>query len=329
MHTHFHSFVSSTPFDLGLQMGKKFQAQAKAALSKVDEKWTERKSTAEAMLPYGEKYFPEYIEELKGYAEGAQVDFLDFWTLSLEDDAFTDDEKNPQKCTTFITNDGLMLAHNEDNYEPGLQDSVCLVKKTLGDKTSLELFYYNTVGGTAVGINSHGFVQSINTLLYRPKQIGVPKCLIARQLMDTSDPDKDIEFDKTLKRASGYNHNIIHTQGKLWNVEFTMDTAETSQPTLPFVHTNHCLIHNTLTEGQNMAGTTTRLSFAQNRIHSQMTEEEAIAVQNDQSAGSNLSLHNERTIAKLIVNLATRKLLVWLLREDDKGWVTYDLDFIK
>lgn len=329
MHKHFYSFSASSHNDLGLQMGKQFQSEAQKSFSGRDGLWSLRKQTAEAMLPFALEYFPNYIEELKGYATGAGVDFLDFWTMSLEDDAFATKNKNFPKCTSMITNDGLLVAHNEDSFEAGHAEDICIVQKNIGSYTSLEIFYYNTIGGTAIGVNSHGFAQTINTLLFTRKQIGVPKTMAGRFLMDTADPDKDIAYVKKLKRTSGSNHNIVRKDGRAWNVEFTMSSAKQSTPQIPFGHTNHCIVPNKLAETRDSYGTASRLQMAKRSLKPHMTESEMMSIQADNSEGDFSSVMNERTIGKMIVNFTTMNAKIWLLRENDLGWVDYPLDFIK
>lgn len=47
----------------------------------------------------------------------------------------------------------------------------------------------------------------------------------------------------------------------------------------------------------------------------------------DNSKGSKVSVFNERTIARVIVDLERSMAYVWLLRESEKGWIEYDIDF--
>ena len=38
---------------------------------------------------------------------------------------------------------------------------------------------------------------------------------------------------------------------------------------------------------------------------------------------------NEKTVAKVIVDLSRMRVRIWLLREAEKGWVDYDVGFAK
>lgn len=329
MHTHnnYFSFSAGSHFDLGLAMGKRFANEANQALEVVsaDRRWLDKKHAASLMLTTSRKFFPQYIEELEGYAKGANVDFADFWTLSLEDDAYFDKNKNAAKCTTIITNNGLLIGHNEDYFEPGFEDTVCVVRKTIADFTTIEIFYYNTLGGSSIGVNSSGYVHAVNTLLYTSKKIGIPKSMIARLLLDTSDPETDLVFAQCLNRTSGFSHLITDGQGNIWHAEFTSKTARIFQPMLPFCHTNHCLIGKNGRSKRDIYGTDSRLRFAQRNIAKQTSPGQLQTLLDDRSQGVSKSLFNERTIGKMIVDQKSKIISIWLLREAELGWINYKI----
>lgn len=327
MHNNFYSFSAKTHYELGLLMGKKFSAQASLAInaSKTDKDWVSKRHTANQMFSISQEYFPQYVEELRGYATGAQVNFADFWTLSLEDDAYIEKNRNSAKCSTLITNGGLLIGHSEDYSEPGFEDAVCIVKKTIAGFSTLEIFYYNTLGGSSIGINSNGFVHAINTLLYTSKKIGVPKSMIARLLLDTKDPKHDLQLVQNLNSASGFSHLICSNSGQVWNAEFTYKTAVVSRPITPYCHTNHCLIGKSGRSKRDSYGTDSRLRFAQSHVEENMTNKQLQILLSDASLGNHKSIYNERTIGRMIVNQESKECLIWLLRESEKGWVTYKI----
>jgi predicted choloylglycine hydrolase len=325
MHQNYYSFYAKTHYEMGVAMGKKFALETRNALvqAKLKVNWLAKKHTALQMIGVSSHYFPHYIEELRGYADGAEVDFLDFWTISLEDDAFSAKNSNRAKCTTIITNNGSLIGHNEDYFAPGFKDTICVVRKKIGDFSTLEIFYYNTLGGSSIGVNSNGFVHAVNTLLYTTKQIGVPKSMIARCLLDTKDPEKDLLWLSSLERASGFSHLIADKLGHIWNAEFTSKTVEISQPSLPYCHTNHCLLKNTSASERDVYGTNSRLQFAQKHTQISMDEKTLQNLLSDNSLGLKKSVLNERTIGQMIVNQETHSAKVLLLREKELGWIDY------
>jgi len=320
-HTNYYTFKADSNFALGEQMGKAFKKEAKQALEANRENWERKLEIARKLLEVSENNFPKYVDELKGYAKGAEVDFLDFWTVSLETDVDIDEDF---RCTNIITNSGKLMAHNEDHDDVGLENSVCVVRKEINGLGTLEVFYYNTVGGCSMGVNSFGFAQSMNTLNGVRKMIGIPRNFCGRAIQDAAEPLAEIEKLKNLPRVSGYNHNIIDPSGKILNVELTSQGCELTFPNSPFVHTNHCLLGDLgKTKPRDDHGTVSRLKVVKKLTKNKMTTAEVKEMMNEGG------VMNERTIAKMMVDFERMVAEIWLLREKDLGWVEYPLDFVK
>lgn len=323
-HKNYFEFSAKDNFELGYLMGQAFAKEAQEAIiASREDNWTQRITKCCRLLEITKNYFPNYLSEIEGYAKGAQVNFLDLWTLNVESDAYPVDSA---KCTNLITNSGKLIGHNEDADEPGCENNICVVKKTINKITSLEMYYYNTLGGNSVGVNSFGYVQSINTLFFTGSAVGVPKNVTARCLSDTRDPEKDINYVLSVPRASGYNHNISDNNGKIWNLELTSSEGFLSKPKSPFAHSNHCL--NISTPFKDDYGTISRLIFFQENVKKQMSVDEIIALQENTGYGPNESVFNERTIGKMVIDFDSMTIRVWLLREKELGWISYPLDFL-
>jgi hypothetical protein len=328
MHTNYFTFKSTDHYDLGHQMGEAFKKQAETALNdNPTATWGNKVARAEHLLACIPPELDHYIDELKGYAAGANVPFIDFWTLSLEDDA--EPLAAAAKCTTIIAKDATLIGHNEDTFDEGLEDTVAIVQKTIKNLTTLEIFYYNTLGGSSVGVNSNGYVHAINTLIKsRVNKDGIPKSIIARKFLDTNNPVHDYEYFLQQKRASGFNHNLVKKGSlEIINIEFTVDDPRISRLKAPFVHTNHCLLAQDYTDTENISGTQSRLQTAKTFAGTATDEQSLVDAMADQSLGREDSIHNMRTIAKMIVNLEENIAKLWLLREKEKNWIDYELKF--
>src|SRR5690606_27823275 len=117
------------------------------------------------------------------------------------------------------TNGGKLLLHNED-WDPEAANAVCVLEKTVGELTILELYYYGIpLGGSAVSINSNGTIQAINSLDHSDREVGVPKVVIARWLSESRDIVANLELIRGISRASGYNHVLVSRDGQLFDVE--------------------------------------------------------------------------------------------------------------
>ena len=325
MHKNFFEFTSDNHYDLGYAMGSTFKKEAKRSLeNNVNETWGQKTEMANDFLKMTKPHFPQYVAELEGYARGADVDFLDFWTLSLEDDVILNQQ--PAKCTSIVTNNGLLFGHNEDNTGPDLGDDVCLVKKKIGKLITFELYYYNTLGA-AVGINSYGYCSSANTLFNEIKQIGIPRNFSSRYIFDSSAPDRVLAELSKLTRACGYSQNIVSKTGEVLNAEITSKEILTSDPLLPFVHTNHGLLGGKITTSD-YHGTLSRLKFGRENANGKMSVGDMKELLSDSSLGKILSIDNERTVGKLIFEIEKKIVYIWLQREADLGWVEYPFEYL-
>src|SRR5262249_456737 len=150
---------ANTNFELGGHKGERFGRFLRQTLDehRSDTEWQSRVERASKYIRYSTDAFPHLVEELRGYAQSARVPFEELWTLSLEDEVSA---VPLEKCTTIVTNHGALIAHNED-WENDAEDSVCVLRRKVGDLRVLELYYLNTLGGNAISINSHGFVHAV------------------------------------------------------------------------------------------------------------------------------------------------------------------------
>lgn len=323
-HVNFCAFRADNNHDLGIQLGTRFRSAIQARMDGIvrDNDWVLKLKHAQEYLTITEEFFPQYVREIEGYAEGAEVDFLAFWTRSLEDEfSYYRDEH----CTSIITNNGKLISHNED-WSNDAADQLCVLQKTVGDLTILELNYWTTLGGNSASINSHGYIQLINTLTHSDWQMGVPRNVIARFMSETSDPVKDFEKLRSIRRATGYNHNIIDLNGKIWNIESTSKQCVMLQMESPFIHTNHYLSDRLMPyEAETGQTTFKRYEVAADRAKPHMSKQELAELGGDTSQGSDLSIFNERTIARTIIDLERKIASIWLAREAERGWVEYPL----
>lgn len=323
-HKNYFEIKARNNYDLGLQTGKLFGEITRSSLEKRKKRinWKIQTENAKKYLEVTAKFFPQYIEEINGYATSSHISFQDMWTLMSDVDIH-------EKCTTFVTNDDMTISHNED-WEKNSKNDICILKKTVRDTTLLELYYYNTLGGVAVSVNSHGYVQAINTLNHTDSQIGVPHNIIARWLSETKDIEKDYQKLKLIPRANGYNHVFVNKNG-VWNLECTAQQQILLKPLSPFIHTNHYLSEKLkpFEKTGNLTYTFQRYEKTISLIKNKMSMDEIIKVNSNISGGPHASIMNERTIAKMVVDIKNKIAKIWLKREERKNWVDYSLDFCK
>lgn len=328
-HDAYHVIQAKDGADLGAQLGRRFGASMRTSIAEAreDARWRAKVAIARRQIAITGQHFPQYVEEMEAYAAAGGVALADAWVVMCEDEL---DELATEKCTTFVTNGGSLISHNED-WDEDAADAICILRKTVGDLTTLEIHYFNTpLGGSAISINSRGYVQAINSLHHADGQVGVPRNVIARWLSETGDPEADFRKLRGLPRSAGYNHVLVGTGGRIFDIECSAERQAMWRPAPPFAHTNHFLSEE-LTEfevADSGDSTFRRYRSACALVEETMTVERAVAVNGDTSQGRRNSLFNRNTIARVVVDLDARQAHVWLRRETRVGWVAYPLDFI-
>jgi len=323
MHNCYKEFKAENNYELGRQMGAAFKAEAQGAVKtlKQDPSCGLKIERSKPYLEFTQKHFPQYIEELEGYAESAEIDFQNLWILSLEDElSFCPSDK----CSSAITNQGRLVLHNED-WEAGLENIISVVKKTIGTLTILELYYQNTLGGNSFSINSNGFTCTVNSLSHSDWQPGLPHNVIARWLSETADPEADFKKLENLPRATGSNHIFVNRDGKIWNMECSAKKQILTTPSSPFAHTNHYLSEELKKFETKTKADHTFYRYAKllTSLHPNMSPDELESLGCDKSEGPILSVLNERTVAQAILDTAAKTIKIRLKRENNAGWVDY------
>ena len=319
-HQHYYKIQAPNNYDLGYALGGLFKTESQQLVSCASQQkdWGKLVDRSQAYVEITKKYFPQYIEELIGYAKGADIEFIELWTRSLEGSL-------SDHCTTVVTNSGMLVGHNED-WEVGTEDQICILDITIGQVRILELYYYTTLGGNALSINSHGVIQAINSLAHTDHFIGVPRNVIARWISETSHLEGVDRKLHLIPRSSGYSHVLLNKEGSIWSLECSAREQSMIERLSPFVHTNHFLSKlQSLEANTNQTGSIDRYTAAQSLVHQSMSAEELQIVMNDQSHGAQTSIMNDRTIAKAVIDLQEGVIRIWLKREVDSGWISYPL----
>ena len=324
-HQHYHELEADSYLQMGRLKGELFGEDLQSELQerREEDDWGYALVRSRRYLDVARRTFPHLIEELQGYAETAEIPFDQLWLLCLEDEL---DESNYDRCTTVVTNNGTLIGHNED-WHIDARDCVCLLRKRIGDLSTIELFYYSTLGGNAITLNSHGFLHAVNSLWHVDHRIGVSRNMVARWMSETANPERDYGTLARVNRAAGYHHTIVGLNGRVWSLECTARAQQLLRPQLPFVHTNHYLTDVAPYEDEgDYQGTYTRYRSACEKVRPQMTVTEMQQLLRDTGHGEERSIFNERTIASTVFDLAEQAVYVWLARESQKQWVKYPLE---
>lgn len=248
--------VSGTHREMGRQIGEtcrvRVQRSIENARSLLAEAYSELALTwegaqvqARKYFPFSQERYPQYVEEIQGISEGADVAFDDLSVL-MAMEAVTMDALHLTSCTSMAVSDErtadghVLLAHNED-WVPEDEEDVFVIHATPKNEPP---FLAMTYGGLIpnIGFNAHGIAQLINSVYPNDSRIGIPRLVVARAVLSAKTPGGAIRRALVPHRAAGYNHLIVHESGEIFNVEVSARKFSISGNENGYVaHTNHYL----------------------------------------------------------------------------------------
>lgn len=248
--------VTGSHRNMGRQIGETCAAQVRhsienvrllldSAYEQLELTWVGAEIQARKYMPFVQERYPQYVEELAGIAEGADVPFDEIATLNVME-AVTVDALHLTKCTSMAVNDErtadghVLVAHNED-WVPEDEADVFILHATPDDEPP---FLAMTYGGLLpnIGFNAAGLAQCCDSVYPSDGRIGIPRLIVSRAVLGARTPAEAIRHMLVPRRAAGYNHLLVHESGELYNVEvsarhFAILYGEEGYLT----HTNHYL----------------------------------------------------------------------------------------
>jgi len=207
--------------------------------------WDGAQIQARKYMPFAQERYPQYVEELLGMAEGANVNYTELAVVNgLE--AVTTDALHLTKCTSLAVNENntadghVLVAHNED-WLPDDEPDVFIVHAETDDEPPFLAMSY---GGLLpnVGFNAAGIAQCCDTVYPSDTRIGIPRVVVSRAVLGAKTIGKAFRHAVVPLRAAGYNHLIAHESGELYNVEVSARNFDILYGEEGYLaHTNHYL----------------------------------------------------------------------------------------
>jgi len=334
--------VAGTNREMGQQIGEACPKQVQHSVDNahvlIDQSyntleltWDGAKIQARKYLPFAEERYPQYVDEIRGIAEGAKVSFDDLMVVNAME-AVTMDALHLTRCTSFAVNeqrtaDGhVLLAHNED-WVPEDENDVYVISARPRDEPP---FLAITYGGLLpnVGFNAYGIAQAIDSVYPNDSRIGIPRLVVARAVLASHRISGALGRTLISHRAAGYNHLIVHESGEMYSVEVSARRFNILHGTDGYMtHTNHYL-SSTMKEiekdPEELISSRVRY-FRANRLlreSSTHTIKTMQAIQKDHvNLPNSICNHNiegidpmdrESTITAFVIDLTTREMhIVW------------------
>ena len=243
--------VSGKPYDMGKIAGRKCASKGHAYKKAISEyisywtgaSWQKAVDRAKLHLPFAEDFYPDFVDEIKGYADGARLPFEDVFTLCCHellspigfrgctDVAFNGD----------VTEDGhVLIAHNEDWTSNQVETVVLLHAKPRGKPEFVTTSYAGLLPSS--GMNRVGLSLTRNALSPNDTRVGIPKVFPVRKALEAKRIGEMISFAMPEDRASSYNNICSDSHGEIYSLEGSAsDFAILYALDGYLVHTNHYL----------------------------------------------------------------------------------------
>jgi isopenicillin-N N-acyltransferase like protein len=248
--------VSGTHHEIGQQIGEACReqiqhsvvnahAQIEQSYDTLELTWDGAKIQSRKYLPFAEERYTQYVDELRGIAEGANVSFDDLMVVNAME-AVTMDALHLTRCTSFAVNetrtaDGHVLAAHSEDWVPEDENDVYIISARPKDEPPFLAMIY---GGLLpnVGFNAYGIAQLIDSVYPNDSRIGIPRLVVARAVLASRRISGALGRTLISHRAAGYNHLIVHESGEMYSVEVSSRRFEILHGTDGYiVDTNHYL----------------------------------------------------------------------------------------
>ena len=333
--------VSGSHREMGKQIGeaarKQIQHSVENAKSLMNTayptlqlSWENAKLQARKYLPFAEETYPQYVDEMRGIAEGATLSFEDILTVNTMEE-IAGDALHLTHCTSMAvnnqrtTNGHVLAAHNEDWFPEDESDVLVISAKPDKEPPFLAMTY----GGLLcnVGFNAYGIAQLIDSVHPSDMRFGISRLVVSRAVLASTRISDAIGRVLVSTRAAGYNHVLVHESGEIYAVEVSAKKFEVLYAhDGTMVHTNHYLdpqMKLIEKDPQELLSSRVRYFRASGLIR--QTEKHSIeslqAIQKDHiNAPTSICNHNvigealdrEQTISALVMDLTTQEMhMAW------------------
>ena len=217
--------VSGTSYEMGYQHGAQALELIKRYLS-----WIEKLTglsrdvlcgNAMEFLPYIEALSPEFVEEIKGLSEGADISFEEALLCQVRGEAA---QVHQSGCTAFAlkgeaTSEGQTLAGQNQDLDPEFAElSIILKVKPTDNRPQTIMFTF--AGQLAYqGMNEHGLAQFANNVYDYKWRPGVSHYPLKRIMFEKRTTQECVEVLRAHRACSAANVVLADNSGNITDVE--------------------------------------------------------------------------------------------------------------
>lgn len=232
-------YLNEDSYNNGKISGEYFKEIIKESVQYYKEKLNDKhyKNKVIGLLTKLQNEFPQYYEEIKGKADGAKVEFLEYFAMMCPELL-----KLKSHCTTIMckkSNGKFIISHNEDDdYKEG---NFCISKVKTLDGWFATNDTYNMPFGNGFSWNSSGIIKTINYTHEPNINIeNLPRYISQRHISEAKSIEDLIKRCNELRPASGYHVNAIDIRNNIAvSIEVYPDDIDIEYIDEFYIHSNH------------------------------------------------------------------------------------------
>jgi len=225
--------VKGDHYEIGLKIGKSTRNEIHRCLEVRRKRYASPSFRVKTLynLVNSNSTYSNYIEELRGIADGSQQNFMDIFAINCDEMA---------GCTTVLvkSRERYILGHNEDEDPDENYMYLLNAEYENGDKYTA-LSYVGLLAGQSVSINGNNLIQALD-FVRTDKKLGIPPAFVARSTLDAKNMKEAVKL--ATKPAITGGTNIFFVQkSKAVDVERAFNHSFVTKIGNSFAHTNHYL----------------------------------------------------------------------------------------
>ncbi|XP_050500422.1 uncharacterized protein LOC126880540 isoform X1 [Diabrotica virgifera virgifera] len=268
-------YTRGTHYEVGFNVGRTFSGLIHSFINgntALEEDLLPAYNTPEGKKAYEDtlasvkKNFPQYVRELEGIAEGANVPFFKLFLFHMDDimSNVIEEPKVQQAvgCSSICVNQKgqEILGHTEDALSDTLNHiyfvSAHIIPEKLEGKWQFKeerftsLCYAGHLPGYTMSYNHHGFIFTINTLSVKHTKPGkTPRMFITRALLGAENfvQAQDILRDRGCGAGNGCSINMTFLKQEgdrmFHNAEMAPSDKDESQLNIFTASPGECIMH--------------------------------------------------------------------------------------
>lgn len=247
--------VEGNAFTRGLCIGRElkqqikinYQNQTKYYRDKEDFNYHKWGELAMRYVSAMEKWTPEVLEELKGMAKGAEMEFQEVLALATAYEKSFSRDMISDKCTSFSLTPKATYAQktiigqtNEECLLEWMHELDVVIHHVEGER---EVMLYTHPGVWAyTGINNYGLAVLWEYIDNGAVGEGVPTNAIIRHLLNCKDVEEAVTFLKEVPHDVPNEFGLADKSGRIVSVECFPNKVYVGENDTYLVHTNHIVV---------------------------------------------------------------------------------------